>query len=475
MTTDASDVRRVLERIVRRERGRLVAGLAARLGPAGFALAEDVAQDALVEAMAAWPYQGLPDEPAAWLQRVARNKAIDRLRRDGRLTAEEDLAPVPIAARRPLERGELSDPELRLADLCCHPTLSRLEQLTLTLKMVGGFTAREVATVFLADPAAIGQRVARAQRKLRAAVDAEGDLGGSATVFELRRRLPAIRRTIYLLFSLGYAPRDGDRLVRDDVCREACRLAELLCEHPASRDADSHALAALLALQSARRAARTDAEGKPVLLRDQDRSLWDREAIARGVEHLSRARDAVRPSAWHLEAAIAAAHAGAPTWEATPWSEIDRLYRLLERFSPSPVAAVNGCVARIMVGRPQEALDRLDTLSAEGRLRRFSLLHLARAEALDQLGRKEHAAQALREAQRGDLSGAVRRFLDEQLQARQSGESARVTPPESRLPDSEDLREEPQPPKRSARAASSDGKSKANPSSASRRDTQYRP
>lgn len=406
--------RRALDRAVRRERGRLIAGLVARFGPQRLDLVEDVTQEALLEALSAWAFRGLPDNPGAWLARVARNKAVDRLRRSGRetgLAAADALAGegTPEAALS----ADMPDPELRLMLLCADPALTEGERLALTLTLAGGFTAREAAQAFLAGEAALGQRVARAKRKLRAA----GGPAPAGDLFALRARAPIVRRALHLMFGLGYAPRSGDRLVREDVCREALRLTEVWLAHPGGDAPESQALAALMCFQAARLRARMDEDGAPVLLRDQDRGLWDPELIAAGAAHLARARAAERPSSYHLEAAIAGAHAMSPAWAATDWAGIVRLYEALAALTGSPAARVNGAVAAAMAGDAAGAAAQLEALAADPRLRRYAFLHQARAEAFAALGRAAEADAARREATRLGLSGPMRRFVESRMGA----------------------------------------------------------
>lgn len=412
--TSETDVRGVLDRIVRRERGRLIAGLAARLGPSRIALAEDVAQDAILEALRGWTHSGLPDNPAAWLARVARNKAIDRLRREGRETAFEDKTEAQVEmADDTVHSADITDPELRLVTLCCHPSLTPGEQLAMALKLAGGFTARDVSAAFLASDAAIGQRLSRAKRKLAEA----GTLAAPGSVFDLRTRLPAILKAVYLLFSLGYAPREGERLILEDVCREALRLAEQLAGHRAAGTPDAMALAALLAFQASRLDARTDQAGHAVLLKDQDRTRWDRDLIARGEAWLAAARHDGAPSAYHLEAAIAGAYASAPDWNSTDWRAINTLFSALCQIAPSPIVHINACVARAMAGDPDAALVQLDKIAVSPALERFGIIALARGEILACLGRNVEAAKALRLATSARYSSPVRDHLEERIAA----------------------------------------------------------
>lgn len=414
--TAAAHTRMALDRVMRQERGRLLAGLVSRFGAAAVDLAEDAVQDAFLEALESWAFKGLPASPGAMLMQVASRRLIDRLRRRGReegYEEEADRRQVTVDDR--VLRADVVDPELRLIVLCCHPALSEVERLTLTLKLASGFTAREIALVFLATEASIGQRVARALRTLRDT--ARQSVEAPVTVFELSARMPGVLKAVYLLFNLGFAPRTGPRLWLDEVCAEAVRLAELLAAGAATRSPQALALAALLCLQGARLPARLDRGGALVLLKNQDRSLWDRALIDRGHAYLRAARAADVPSPYHIEAAIAAAHAAAPSWERTDWRAIVALYAALELQTRSPVVAVNACVARAMAGDPQGALDRIEVLCRDARLAGRFPVHLARAEVLSVLGRTAEAERAFAMALAVGHSDPVRRHI----QARRDG------------------------------------------------------
>ncbi len=403
-------VKSELDRVIRQERGRLIAGLVARFGPGVVDLAEDAVQDALVAALETWSHTGLPDTPGALLTTIARRRLIEKLRRAGRdVTYDEGGDTRSSAPPEAVLRADVADPELRLIALCCHPALSQAERLTLTVKLVGGFSAKEIAGLFLITPAAVGQRVARALRTLRdAAQDApDGALPGARNVFELRARAPAMLQTIYLLFSVGYAPRLGSRLCLDEVCAEALRLAELTAAQAATRGPDSSALAGLLCLQAARLPARSGPGGELVLLSRQDRATWDRDLIARGAVHLEAAKAAKQLSTIHVEAAIALAHSTAPTWSATPWGDISRLYGVLEDMTGSVVVAVNACIAQAFAGDHDGALARLEHLETTRDLALRFPVSLARAEILSGLGRGDEAQAAFKAALALDLSQPV--------------------------------------------------------------------
>ncbi len=402
-------IKRDLDRIVRRERGRLIADLVRRLGNQHFALAEDVAQDALVSAMSIWPYEGLPDNPAAWLAKVARNKAIDRLRR---LNKEVSTSSETAGSKRTdsvLFESQVEDPELRLVLLCCHPALTELEQLTLTLKLACGFTTREIADVFLATEEAIGQRIARAKRRLRALGK---ELEQLPLRFGIESRRPSTLKVVYLMFSVGYAPLSGDRSVRFDVALEALRLAEELAANKIMGTAESQALAALMCFQASRLEARESADGHIVLLGKQDRSLWNRELIDRGFGYLVAAKATAKLSPYHLEAGIAATHAAATDAEICDWDSIVNQYEQLEAMVNSPIVANNSAVAIAMAGNPAAALRKLDALGNDKHMQTYAPYHIARAEVLRLLGRKEEAADSYQDAMRCRVSTPVIRHLE---------------------------------------------------------------
>lgn len=412
--TQADDLQQQIVRIARRERGRLVASLVARLGGAELALAEDVAQDALLAAMSTWTYQGMPDNPAAWLARVAHNRAIDRLRRSNRESPYAEESDTRSSNDVIGFSSEIEDPELKLIFLCCHARLRELDQLVLTLKVVSGFTVREIAGVLLDSETAIGQRLARAKRKLR---EVPEDVDAPPTRFDIQARLDTALKTIYLMFSVGYAPRSGDTVVRRDIAEEALRLSVCLAEQPGAGTPNAQALAALLNLQASRLGAREGDDGSLIVLSKQDRSRWDRERIARGLGYLKAAQQADTLSRYHLEAGIAAAHATAASWKECDWNSISRCYELLLDLVYSPVIVVNACVAQAMRGEPDLALETLDLLAGEKSLKRYAPYFVARAEVLRMLGREGDAAEAFSAALDCGGSKPVLKHLEQRLAA----------------------------------------------------------
>ena len=411
------DVRHQLDVLVRREHGRLIAQLLAWMGGSNLQLAEDVAQEALLTAMSVWPYRGMPDNPRAWLARVARNRAIDRLRREHREVAFDEFPDQhQEGPQDQLFESRISDPELRLMLLCCHPVLTELERLALTLRIVSGFNACEIARAFLMSDSAMGQRLARAQRKLKEQGEA---VNSEPSVFEIRQRTDTLLKFVYLVFSLAYAPRTGDDLVRRDVALEALRLARELARHELTTSPPAHALTALLCFQASRLDSRQDEHGCPILLRDQDRSQWDHALIAEGFQYLVASKTDGELSNYHLEAGIASVHAASNSWEECDWKAIVRQYEILQKMTRSPVVAINAAVALAMAGEPGQALERLDQLKQVPLLQRYSPYFIARAEILKQLGRNEEASIQYELAIRHGTSEPVHRHLELQIQSLQ--------------------------------------------------------
>ncbi len=397
------------EDLFRTESGRVLGALMRRFG--NLDLAEDAYQDACVAALETWPRDGRPDHPGAWLTTVARNRALDRVRREnqrlpreaaalglrigwGRAAPVEPTTPGPDEEAVPDDTGAaLADDQLQLLFLCCHPALAEEAQIALTLRTVGGLTTTEIAHAFLVPEPTMAQRLVRAKRKIVLAGIPfrlpEGE--------ELQRRTAAVLHVVYLVFNEGYAASSRDAVVRTDLCEEAVRLADLL-GRLLPGDAEVTALRALLLLHDARRAARSGGTGDLVPLAEQDRSVWDRDQIAYGVGLAEQALATGPVGRYQIEAAIAALHAEARAYEDTDWAQIVALYGLLERAAPGPMVTLNRAVALAMRDGPAAGLAELDRLTADGRLDGHHRLPAARAHLLAELGRTDEARAAYAQA-----------------------------------------------------------------------------
>jgi RNA polymerase sigma factor (sigma-70 family) len=395
-----SDATRAIEAVWRIESARLVAGLARMVGDVG--LAEDLAQDALVAALEKWPDAGVPDNPGAWLMATAKNRAIDRLRREKTYERKREEVARETGALFALERSdfeaaadeEIGDDLLALIFTCCHPLLSREARVALTLRLLGGLTTPEIARAFLAPEPTVAQRLVRAKRTLRdAKVPFEVPRGA-----ELEERLPSVLEVIYLVFNEGYAASAGEDWVRTDLCEEALRLGRILAEL-APAEPEVHGLVALMEIQASRNAARRGPEGEPVLLLDQDRGRWDPLLIVRGRRALERAEALPGPlGPYGLQAAIAACHARAIRAEETDWVRIAALYDALAQIAPSPVVELNRAVALGMAFGPDAGLELLEGIKDEPALRNYHLLPSVRGDLLEKAGRHEEAAGEFRRA-----------------------------------------------------------------------------
>jgi len=389
-----SDLRQTVDAVWRMEAAKIVATLTRAVGDVG--LAEDLAQEALVDALTQWPETGVPRNAGAWLTAVAKRKAIDHWRRQDRLDAKYATLARELEVDEPAwDPDRIDDDVLRLIFISSHPVLPRDGRVALTLRVVGGLTTEEIARAFLASTPTVAARITRAKKTLAAA----GVPFEVPDRSEYPQRLSAVLAVIYLIYNEGYSASFGRRWIRDELCSEALRLGRILAALVPD-EPEVHGLVALMEFQSSRFAARTDADGTPVLLEDQDRTTWDRAQIGRGVAALQKAAAAVekKGSGWGsyaLQAALAECHATAPTAADTDWNRIVLLYDGLMRLAPSPVVALNRAVAVAMASGPAAALAIVDGLTG---LDGSYLLPSVRGELLFRLGRGDEAAAEFRRA-----------------------------------------------------------------------------
>ena len=418
------------DHLFRRESGRITATLTRIFGPHRLALAEDVVQEAFCRALETWPFRGVPDNPPAWLMTTARNCALDALRRertaqssawqlDNSLQSEWTLGPALDELFAP---QAIQDDLLRLMFSCCHPSLPETAQVALILHILCGFSVAEVADAFLSSRAAIEKRITRA-KALLSATEAMFDVSAAE---DFAGRLPSVLRALYLLFNEGYHGA-SPAAIRCELCDEAIRLTAVLLAHPFGVTPETHALAALMALISARLPARTDAGGELMALADQDRTKWDQTRIAEGLRLLDLAARGLTLSPYHIEAAIAAVHASATRPQDTDWRLIVSFYDLLMRIRPSPVVALNRAIAISQAEGPRRGLEELRAHVDPEAMPRYLFYSAALGEMNLSLGRREDARahfQSARDLARNDLE---RSFIDRRLRACDTSCSASVS------------------------------------------------
>lgn len=397
----------VTERVFREEYGRAVAVLVRVFGDID--IAEEAVQDAFTTALQRWPSAGLPPSPAGWIITTARNRAIDRLRREASRQDRHAQAALLHAPDAPAQQEDpVQDDRLRLIFTCCHPALGPASRVALTLRLLGGLTTAEIASAFLVAEPAMAQRLVRAKGKIRDAripyrVPREADLPD---------RLRAVLAVVYLIFNEGYKASSGERLVRENLCAEAIRLGRLLAELMPD-EPEVKGLLALMLLTESRRAARTTPDGDLVLLADQDRSRWDHSLIAEGQALVRQCLRRDQPGPYQIQAAINAVHSDAPIAAATDWGQILQLYDQLLALAPNPVVALNRAVAVAELDGPAAALALVDDIDLDG----HHLFHAIRADLLRRLGRDEDAARAYEAALARTANEAERAFLRRRREA----------------------------------------------------------
>ena len=403
-----------ISQFYRHEYGRVLAHLTHKFGTAHIEQVEDAVQEAMYKAMQAWPSQGIPISPAGWIVRTAQNFMLDGLRRQQNFDqkhAQEWLRRGGESMEETVLDEELNDDQLRMMFACCHPSLGEESQLYLTLKILGGFTNREVARALLKQEEAVAKGYTRAKKHLRdAGVHLEVPLGAG-----LMARLDQVLRVIYLLFNEGYNATAGEQLVRTDLCEEAMRLTQLLLDHALLRKPQVHGLMALMLFQTSRFPARQDGLGNLLTLENQDRSLWDQEMITKANHHLDLATAFGQMHDYILQAGMASIHAMAATFAQTNWHALLGLYTLQVKRNPNPVIRLNRVVVLQRALGASEALAELDALSAFPTMQRYYLYHAIRADVLLDLGANDSARETLRVAMDLTANTRERQFLVEKM------------------------------------------------------------
>ncbi len=398
-----------VDHLFRRHAGEMVAFLCGQFGFDKIELAEDAVQDAMISAMKTWPFAGPPDNPKAWLLRVAVNRCIDVLRRDNRsssIDAEPDCDPVSIVATDlPQFETELSDDQLRMIFACCHPSLTPESRVALTLKVVCGFSVGEIARGYLSTAEAVAKTITRAKSKLRE-FDVEMAIPEPR---ELNDRMSTVLKALYLMFNEGYSASTGDALTRKDLVFEAIRLASLLARHPVTSAPPVDALAALFCFQAARMPQRADHNGELLILAEQDREAWDKRMISRGLHHFRLSASGDTISDYHLEAEIAAVYTLAQDYPSTDWKRILRCYDQLQERAFSPVRELNRTIVLGQIAGPQTAYSRLAEIETD--LSNYGLFFITKAHYEKLLHEDARAVRSLQRAL--DLTGneAVRRLV----------------------------------------------------------------
>jgi len=414
------DVTQVVEHFFRHEAGKIVSTLTRIFGIEHLNRAEDVVQETLVRALQTWPYYGIPKNPSAWITQVAKNLALDLIRRDKVFRLKENeiahlmeqvCAASPAVVLEPGENG-IADDRLRMMFTCCHPLIPQEMQVALALKTLCGFSPAEIARAFLTSEAAIAKRLTRAKQKIREARIAFEIPAGE----ELTRRLDGVLQSLYLLFNEGYKASGGKHLIRAELCHEAIRLTTLLAEHPAGNQPRSHALLALMLLNGARLPARLDRDGNILRLEEQNRSSWDQPMIAHGLFHLVQSANGDEVSGYHLQAAIAACHCAAQDYPSTDWPRILSLYDRLIELDNSPIVALNRAVAVANVHGPRAGIEAVEAMCNRQQLDCYYLLYAVLGEFEADLAHRETAMKHFQKALELATIKSEQIFLSKKLQ-----------------------------------------------------------
>jgi RNA polymerase sigma factor (sigma-70 family) len=416
MSSTPDNINQLVDHLFRHESGKMIAVLSRLLGLQNLETAQDIVQDTLLQAMNSWSYNNVPDNPPAWLHRVAKNKAIDFLRREKKfrelspqyaylLQSEWSLSPT--LHQLFMEPG-IQDSQLRMMFACCHPSIPPESQIAFTLKTLCGLSVAEIAKAFLTQEETISKRIYRAKEKIRSEkIELEMPHDN-----ELPVRIDAVLKSLYLLFNEGYNSSHPEQLIREDLCQEAMRLTYLLTQHNLTGYPRSKALLSLMCFQSSRLGTRLDDQNNIILLKHQDRSKWHRPLIQKGFDYLDAAAEPFEVSTYHLEAAIASLHAAAPSFEQTDWKSIYSLYEMLYRVQPNPVVAMNKAIASAYAISKQRALEELQEVKG---LEQHHLYHAAMGEIYLEMENKEKAKACFEKAFRLTSSMTEKQLLQDKI------------------------------------------------------------
>lgn len=408
----------LVDHLFRHESGKMISVLTRLLGLQNLETAHDIVQDTLLQAMNSWSYGNIPDQPAAWMYRVAKNKAVDFLRRQRKF---QDIAPeyayliqsewtLTSTVNTLFGEKEIQDSQLRVMFACCHPSIPAESQIALTLKTLCGLSAQEIAKAFLTNEETITKRIYRAKERIRS-LKIELEAPGSE---ELPERLDAVLKSLYLLFNEGYHSSHPEKLIREDLCQEAMRLCMLLTQHALTSYPRSKALLALMCFQASRLHARIDDKGGIILLKFQDRNKWNRKLIQKGFDYIDAAAEPFEVSTYHLEAGIASLHAAAPSFQRTDWKSIYHLYEMLYQLQPNPVVAMNKAIASAYAINAERALEELKLVKG---LEQNHLYYASLGEMYYDLDQKTDAKICFEEASALTSSQTEKQLLYEKIQS----------------------------------------------------------